>query len=126
MDMPTAASSKACSGMAESASTERSSAGAGRTARLRAAVRTVRATRYATPLREGGSLPGVVEADDDGMYVVKFRGAGQGVKALVAEVVAGGVAGALGLAVPELALVSIYPPLGRAEPVPEFHDLVTD
>ena len=85
--MPIAATSKAFSGIDESAFTWESSAGAGRTARLPAAVRTVRATRYAIPLREGGSLPGLVEADDDGMYVVKFRGAGQGVKALVAEIV---------------------------------------
>src|SRR5256714_13063052 len=111
--MPIAASSKACSGVAESSSTSRSSAGAGRTARLRAAVRTVRATRYATPLREGGSLPGVVEADDDGMYVVKFRGAGQGVKALVAEIIAGELGRAVGLDVPEIVLVDVDPVLGR-------------
>ena len=61
-------------------------------------LRSVAATRYVTPLREGGSLPGLVEADDDGLYVLKFRGAGQGVKALVAEVVAGELARALGLA----------------------------
>src|SRR3954470_9776717 len=122
--MPIAASSKTCSGIAESSSTEGSSAGAGRTARLRAAVRTVRATRYATPLREGGSLPGVVEADDDGMYVVKFRGAGQGVKALVAEVVAGELARAVGLAVPEIVLVDVDPVLGRAEPDPEIQELI--
>src|SRR5947209_10844093 len=66
-----------------------------------------------------------MEADDDGMYVVKFRGAGQGVKALVAEVVAGRVAGALGLPVPELVLVDIDPALGRTEPDPEINDLVT-
>src|SRR4051794_36465552 len=68
-------------------------------------VRTVSATRYVTPLREGGSLPGLVEADDDGLYVVKFRGAGQGPGALVAEVVAGELARALGLPVPELVLM---------------------
>src|SRR4051795_5709711 len=124
MDMPTAASSKACSGMAESTSTKRSSAGAGRTARLRAAVRIVRATRYATPLREGGSLPGVVEADDDGMYVVKFRGAGQGPKALVAEIVAGELARAVGLNVPEIVLVDVDPVLARAEPDPEIQELI--
>ena len=65
-------------------------------------LRRVAATRYATALREGGSLPGLVEADDDGLYVVKFRGAGQGPAALVAEVVVGELARALGLLVPEL------------------------
>jgi hypothetical protein len=87
-------------------------------------VRTVRATRYATPLREGGSLPGVVEADDDGMYVVKFRGAGQGVKALVAEVIVGELARAVGLNVPEIVLVEVDPVLGRAEPDPEIQELI--
>jgi hypothetical protein len=87
-------------------------------------VRTVRATRYATPLREGGSLPGVVEADDDGMYVVKFRGAGQGVKALVAEIVAGELARTVGLDVPEIVLVEVDPVLARAEPDPEIQELV--
>ena len=87
-------------------------------------MRTVRATRYATPLREGGSLPGVVEADDDGMYVVKFRGAGQGVKALVAEVIVGELARAVGLAVPEIVLVDVDPVLARAEPDPEIQDLI--
>jgi hypothetical protein len=87
-------------------------------------VRTVRATRYATPLREGGSLPGVVEADDDGMYVVKFRGAGQGVKALVAEIIAGELGRAVGLNVPEIVLVEVDPVLGRAEPDPEIQELI--
>jgi hypothetical protein len=87
-------------------------------------VRTVTATRYVTPLREGGSLPGLVEADDDGLYVVKFRGAGQGPKALVAEVIAGELARALGLPVPELVLVELDTALGRAEPDPEIQDLV--
>src|SRR3954464_12347691 len=100
--MPIAARSKAYSGIGKSTSTKRSSAGAGRTARLRAAVRTVRATRYAAPLREGGSLPGGVEADDDGMYVVKFRGAGQGPKALVAEIIAGEITLAVRLDLPEI------------------------
>src|SRR3954467_6958832 len=124
--MPIAASLKACSGIAESSSTYGSSAGAGRTARLRAvlSLRTVRATRYATPLREGGSLPGVVEADDDGMYVVKFRGAGQGPKALVAEIVAGELARAVGLNVPEIVLVDVDPVLARAEPDPEIQELI--
>jgi hypothetical protein len=89
-----------------------------------APLRTVRATRYATPLREGGSLPGVVEADDDGMYVVKWRGAGQGIKALVAEVIVGELARAVGLPVPELVLVEVDPVLGRAEPDPEIQELI--
>ena len=87
-------------------------------------MRTVVATRYVAPLREGGSLPAVVEADDDGLYVVKFRGAGQGTKSLVAEVVAGEIGRALGLPVPELVLVALDPLLGRGEPDPEIQDLV--
>jgi hypothetical protein len=87
-------------------------------------VRAVAATRYVTPLREGGSLPALVEADDDGLYVLKFRGAGQGPKALVAEVVAGELARAIGLPVPELALVELDPAIGRAEPDPEIQDLL--
>lgn len=86
--------------------------------------RTVEATRYVTPLREGGSLPAIVEADDLGLYVVKFRGAGQGPKALVAEVVAGQIGRALGLAVPELVAVEIPAALGRNEPDPEIQDLL--
>src|SRR5436190_20724916 len=88
------------------------------------AVRTVPATRYVTPLREGGSLPGLVEADDDGLYVVKFRGAGQGPGALVAEVAAGEIARALGLPVPELVVVELDPQIGVAEPDPEVQDLL--
>src|SRR5690242_13449019 len=87
-------------------------------------VRTVSATRYVTPLREGGSLPGLVEADDDGLYVVKFRGAGQGPGALVAEVVAGELARSLGLLVPELVSVELDPQIGVAEPDPEIQDLL--
>src|SRR5919202_501053 len=87
-------------------------------------LRTVTATRYVTPLREGGSLPGLVEADDDGLYVLKFRGAGQGPRALAAEVVAGELARALGLPVPELVLVELDPALGAAEPDPEIQDLI--
>ena len=87
-------------------------------------LRTVTATRYVTPLREGGSLPGLTEADDDGLYVVKFRGAGQGVKALVAEVIVGELARALGLLVPELVAVELDPALGAAEPDPEIQDLI--
>src|SRR5918912_2206132 len=87
-------------------------------------LRTVAATRYVTPLREGGSLPALVEADDDGLYVVKFRGAGQGPKALAAEIVAGETARALGLPVPELVLVELDPQLAGAEPDPEIQDLL--
>ncbi len=87
-------------------------------------LRTVSATRYVTPLREGGSLPGLVEADDNGLYVVKFRGAGQGSRALVAEVIAGELARAVGLAVPELVVVQIDPALGLAEPDPEIQELI--
>ena len=87
-------------------------------------LRAVEATLYVTPLREGGSLPALVEASDDGLYVLKFRGAGQGPKALVAEVVAGEIARALGLAIPELALVQLDAMLGRAEPDPEIQDLL--
>ena len=83
------------------------------------------ATRYVTPLREGGSLPGLVEADDDGLYVLKFRGAGQGIKALVAEIVCGELARGLGLAVPEIVLMDVDPALGAAEPDPEIQDLIT-
>jgi hypothetical protein len=88
------------------------------------ALRSLAATRYVTPLREGGSLPALVEAEDDGLYVLKFRGAGQGRKALVAEVVAGELARALGFRVPELALVELDPALARAEPDPEIQDLL--
>ena len=87
-------------------------------------LRRVAATRYVTPLREGGSLPALVEADDDGLYVLKFRGAGQGPRALVAEVVAGELARALGLRVPDLVVASLDPALGRAEPDPEIQDLL--
>ncbi|HEY7631648.1 MAG TPA: HipA family kinase [Thermoleophilaceae bacterium] len=87
-------------------------------------LRRVNATVYVTPLREGGSLPAIVEADDDGMYVVKFRGAGQGVKALVAEIVAGELGRALELEVPELVLVELDPAIGAAEPDPEIQDLL--
>jgi hypothetical protein len=87
-------------------------------------VRTVQATRYVTPLREGGSMPGLVEADDDGYYVLKFRGAGQGAKALLAEIVAGELGRAAGLPVPEIVNVSLDPELGRAEPDPEIQELI--
>ncbi len=87
-------------------------------------LRTVTATRYVTPLREGGSLPAIVEADDSGLYVVKFRGAGQGERALVAELLAGELARAMGLRVPELVLIQVPPELGRAEPDSEIRALL--
>ncbi|MFT4114088.1 HipA family kinase [Silvibacterium sp.] len=87
-------------------------------------IRTVQATRYALPLREGGSLPGLVEADDLGFYVVKFRGAGQGPLALVAELVAGEIGRRLGLAVPELVFVEVDPALGRNDPDAEIRHLL--
>ena len=87
-------------------------------------LRTVTATRYVTPLREGGSLPAIIEADDDGMYVLKFRGAGQGPKALIAELVAGELARAAGLAVPEIVFVELDAELARTEPDPEIQDLI--
>lgn len=89
-----------------------------------AMLRTISATRYITPLREGGSLPAIVEADDDGLYVLKFRGAGQGPKALIAELVAGELARAAGLAVPEIVLAELDPDLARTEPDPEIQDLI--
>jgi len=87
-------------------------------------LRTVQATRYVTPLREGGSLPAIVEADDLGLYVVKFRGAGQGPLALAAEIIAGEIGRALELPVPELVLIEIDPALGRNEPDAEIRDLL--
>lgn len=87
-------------------------------------LRSVNATRYVTPLREGGSLPAVVEADDDGLYVLKFRGAGQGVKALIAELVAGEIARALGLALPEIVFMQLDEDLARTETDPEIQDLI--
>src|SRR5262252_6667649 len=89
-------------------------------------LRTVIATRYVTPLREGGSLPAIVEADDDGMYVLKFRGAGQGQKALVAELVAGEIARAAGLPVPEIAFIEVDADLARTEPDPEIQSLIRE
>jgi hypothetical protein len=87
-------------------------------------MRTVNAARYVTPLREGGSLPAIIEADDDGMYVLKFRGAGHGTKALVAELIAGEIARAAGLLVPELVFVSLDPEIAKTEPDPEIQDLI--
>ena len=87
-------------------------------------MRTIRATRYVTPLREGGSLPGIVEADDDGLYVLKFRGAGQGPRALVAELIVGELGRALGLPIPEIVLVDLDPSLADAEPDQEIQQLI--
>jgi hypothetical protein len=87
-------------------------------------MRTVNATRYVTPLREGGSLPAIVEADDDGMYVLKFRGAGQGTKALIAELIAGEIARTVGLLVPELVFVALDTDIAKTEPDPEIQDLI--
>ena len=86
--------------------------------------RTVRVTRYVTPLREGGSLPAIVEADDEGLYVLKFRGAGQGVLALVAELISGEIGRALGLRIPELVFMELDSAIGRNEPDPEIRDLL--
>jgi hypothetical protein len=87
-------------------------------------LRTVTATRYVTPLHEGGSLPAIVEADDDGMYVLKFRGAGQGPKALIAELVAGEIARAAALPVPEIVFIELDADLARTEPDPEIQELI--
>ncbi|MFN8619549.1 MAG: HipA family kinase [Chloroflexota bacterium] len=87
-------------------------------------LRTVTATRYVTPLREGGSLPAIMEADDDGLYVVKFHAAGQGPKALVAEVLAGEIGRRLGFLVPELVVVDMDIALAAAEPDPEIRELL--
>lgn len=86
--------------------------------------RTVKITRYVTPLREGGSLPAIVEADDDGMYVLKFRGAGQGPKALIAELISGELARSLGFRVPEIVFAELDAELARTEPDPEIQDLL--
>ena len=87
-------------------------------------MRSVHATRYVLALREGGSLPAIVEADDLGLYVVKFRGAGQGALALTAEIIAGDIGRALGLSVPELVLVEVDPALGRNDPDAEIRHLL--
>jgi hypothetical protein len=87
-------------------------------------LRTVTATRYVTPLREGGSLPAIVEADDAGMYVLKFRGAGQGAKVLVAEIIVGEIARAAGLAMPEIVLIELAGDLARTEPDAEIQQLI--
>jgi hypothetical protein len=87
-------------------------------------LRTVQVIRYVTPLREGGSLPAIAEADDEFLYVLKFRGAGQGVKALVAELIGGEIARLLGLKVPELVFAQLDPAFGRSEPDEEIQDLL--
>lgn len=87
-------------------------------------LRTVTANRYVTPLREGGSLPAIVEADDDGIYVLKFRGAGQGATALVAELLAGEIARAAELPVPELVFMDLPADMARTEPDSEIQSLI--
>lgn len=87
-------------------------------------LRTITATGYVTPLREGGSLPAIVEGDDDGTYVLKFRGAGQGPRALIAELVSGEIARAIGLPVPEIVFAELDPRMARTEPDPEIQDLL--
>ena len=87
-------------------------------------LRTVNVTRYVTPLREGGSLPAIAEADDGFLYALKFRGAGQGVKALIAELIGGEIARALGLKVPEIVLANLDEAFGRTEPDEEIQDLL--
>lgn len=87
-------------------------------------IRTVDVTRYVTPLREGGSLPAIVEADDGFLYVLKFRGAGQGIKALIAELIGGEIARTLGFRVPEIVFAVVDPAFGRTEPDEEIQDLL--
>jgi hypothetical protein len=87
-------------------------------------IRTVAASRYVTPLREGGSLPAIIEADDDGLYVLKFRGAGQGPKALIAELLAGEIGRLAGLPIPEIVFVMLPPDLARTEPDAEIQSLI--
>src|SRR6185312_12283571 len=82
------------------------------------------ATRYVVPLREGGSLPGLMEADDLGTYVVKYRGAAQGVRTLIAELITGELGRLLGLPVPEIVFAELDPVLAKAEPDPEIQDLL--
>lgn len=87
-------------------------------------LRTVNVTRYVTPLREGGSMPAIAEADDDFLYVLKFRGAGQGIKALVAELLGGEIARTLGFKVPEIVFANLDNAFGRTEPDEEIQDLL--
>ena len=87
-------------------------------------IRSVNITRYITPLREGGSLPAIVAADDGFMYVLKFRGAGQGLRALIAELIGGEVARLLGFRIPEIVFATVDPAFGRTEPDEEIQDLL--
>jgi hypothetical protein len=87
-------------------------------------IRTITATEYVMPLREGGSLPAIVAGDDDGTYVLKFRGAGQGARALIAELVSGEIARLLKLPVPEIVFVDLDPRMAKTEPDPEIQDLL--
>jgi hypothetical protein len=87
-------------------------------------LRTVNVTRYVTPLREGGSMPAIAEADDLFLYVLKFRGAGQGKKALIAELIGGEIARALGLKIPEIVFANLDTAFGRTEPDEEIQDLL--
>ena len=87
-------------------------------------IRSVNVIRYVTPLREGGSLPAIVEADDGFLYVLKFRGAGQGVKALIAELIGGELARAVGLKIPEIVFAQVDEAFGRTEPDEEIQDLL--
>ena len=87
-------------------------------------IRTVNVTRYVMPLREGGSLPAIAEANDGFLYVIKFRGAGQGPKALIAELIGGEIARALGLRVPEIVFATLDEAFGRTEPDEEIQDLL--
>jgi hypothetical protein len=90
----------------------------------RAELRTVDVIRYVTPLREGGSLPAIAEGDDGFLYVLKFRGAGQGVKALIGELIGGEIARVLGLKVPEIVFANLDSAFGRTEPDEEIQDLL--
>ena len=87
-------------------------------------IRTITATEYVMPLREGGSLPAIVSGDDDGTYVVKFRGAGQGPRALIAELLSGELARTLGLPVPEIVFAELDGRMAKTEPDPEIQDLL--
>src|ERR1041384_3928943 len=87
-------------------------------------IRSVNVTRYVAPLREGGSLPAIAEADDEFLYVLKFRGAGQGVKALIAELIGGELARVLGFKIPELVFANLDEAFGRTEPDEEIQDLL--
>lgn len=87
-------------------------------------IRTVNVIRYVTPLREGGSLPAIAEADDGFLYVLKFRGAGQGAKALIAELIGGEIARACGLKIPEIVFANLDEAFGRTEPDEEIQDLL--